>query len=103
MQICRRSSPPRLTPKVLRRATPACGINYWIRANARSAWLTCRPIEEWENQRNPRRKKANNGNHSKLSRPMKLSVIIPVFNEVDNIREILRRVQAVKLAGEIIV
>jgi glycosyltransferase involved in cell wall biosynthesis len=34
---------------------------------------------------------------------MKLSVIIPVFNEADNIREILKRVQAVKLAGEIIV
>lgn len=34
---------------------------------------------------------------------MKLSVIIPVFNEADNIREILRRVQAAKLAGEIIV
>lgn len=34
---------------------------------------------------------------------MKLSVIIPVFNEADNIREILKRVQAAKLAGEIIV
>jgi len=34
---------------------------------------------------------------------MKLSVVIPVFNEVDNIREILKRVQAAKLAGEIIV
>ena len=34
---------------------------------------------------------------------MKLSVIIPVFNEADNIREILKRVQAAKLAGEIII
>ena len=34
---------------------------------------------------------------------MKLSVIIPVFNEVDNIREILKRVQAAKLASEIVV
>jgi glycosyltransferase involved in cell wall biosynthesis len=34
---------------------------------------------------------------------MKLSVIIPVFNEAENIREILKRVQATKLAGEIIV
>ncbi|HSJ87117.1 MAG TPA: glycosyltransferase family 2 protein [Anaerolineales bacterium] len=34
---------------------------------------------------------------------MKLSVVIPVYNEVDNIREILRRVEAQKLAGEIIV
>jgi glycosyltransferase involved in cell wall biosynthesis len=34
---------------------------------------------------------------------MKLSVIIPVYNEADNVGEILRRVQAMKLAGEIIV
>lgn len=34
---------------------------------------------------------------------MKLSVIIPVFNEADHIREILKRVQAAKLAKEIIV
>ena len=34
---------------------------------------------------------------------MKLSVIIPVYNEVESIREILKRVQAVKLAKEIIV
>jgi glycosyltransferase involved in cell wall biosynthesis len=34
---------------------------------------------------------------------MKFSVIIPVFNEAENIREILRRVQATKLAAEIIV
>jgi glycosyltransferase involved in cell wall biosynthesis len=34
---------------------------------------------------------------------MKLSVVIPVFNEVDNIKEILKRVRATKLASEIIV
>ncbi|MEO8357762.1 MAG: glycosyltransferase family 2 protein [Chloroflexota bacterium] len=34
---------------------------------------------------------------------MNLSVVIPVYNEVDNVREILRRVQALKLANEIIV
>jgi glycosyltransferase involved in cell wall biosynthesis len=34
---------------------------------------------------------------------MKLSVIVPVYNEVESILEILRRVQATKLAGEIIV
>jgi glycosyltransferase involved in cell wall biosynthesis len=34
---------------------------------------------------------------------MKLSVVIPVYNEVGNIREILRRVQATQLASEIIV
>jgi glycosyltransferase involved in cell wall biosynthesis len=34
---------------------------------------------------------------------MKLSVIIPVYNEVESIQEILKRVQAVKLAKEIIV
>lgn len=34
---------------------------------------------------------------------MNLSVIIPVYNEVNNIREIIRRVQATKLAKEIIV
>lgn len=34
---------------------------------------------------------------------MNLSVIIPVYNEADNIREILKRVQAQKLANEIIV
>ncbi len=34
---------------------------------------------------------------------MNLSVVIPVYNEVDNLSEILRRVQAQKLANEIIV
>jgi len=34
---------------------------------------------------------------------MNLSVVIPVYNEVDHIGEILRRVQATKLAKEIIV
>jgi glycosyltransferase involved in cell wall biosynthesis len=34
---------------------------------------------------------------------MKLSVVIPVYNEVDNISEILKRVQATQLASEIIV
>ena len=34
---------------------------------------------------------------------MKLSVVIPVFNEVDNIEEILKRVKATKLASEIVV
>ena len=34
---------------------------------------------------------------------MKISVIIPAFNEKATIREILRRVQAMKLAEEIIV
>jgi glycosyltransferase involved in cell wall biosynthesis len=34
---------------------------------------------------------------------MKLSVIIPVFNEVQNIEEILKRVQATALAWEIVV
>jgi glycosyltransferase involved in cell wall biosynthesis len=34
---------------------------------------------------------------------MNLSVVIPVYNEVDNISEILKRVQALKLANEIIV
>jgi len=34
---------------------------------------------------------------------MKLSVIIPVYNEVNNINEIIKRVQATKLATEIIV
>lgn len=34
---------------------------------------------------------------------MNLSVIIPVYNEVDHISEILRRVQAQKLASEIII
>jgi len=34
---------------------------------------------------------------------MKLSVVIPVFNEVDNIKEILKRVRASRLASEIIV
>jgi glycosyltransferase involved in cell wall biosynthesis len=34
---------------------------------------------------------------------MKLSVVIPVYNEVENIREILKRVQATRLAREIIV
>lgn len=34
---------------------------------------------------------------------MNLSVVIPVYNEVDNIIEILRRVQALQLANEIIV
>lgn len=34
---------------------------------------------------------------------MNLSVVIPVYNEVDNITEIIKRVQAQKLATEIIV
>ena len=34
---------------------------------------------------------------------MKLSVIIPVYNEVNNISEIVKRVQATKLASEIII
>jgi glycosyltransferase involved in cell wall biosynthesis len=34
---------------------------------------------------------------------MKLTVVIPVYNEAENIREILRRVQSTKLASEIIV
>ncbi len=34
---------------------------------------------------------------------MKLSVIIPVYNEVKNINEIVKRVQATKLANEIII
>jgi glycosyltransferase involved in cell wall biosynthesis len=34
---------------------------------------------------------------------MKLSVIIPVYNEVKNIEEIVKRVQATKLASEIII
>lgn len=34
---------------------------------------------------------------------MKLSVIIPVYNEVKNINEIIKRVQATKLATEIII
>jgi len=34
---------------------------------------------------------------------MNLSVVIPVYNEVDNISEILKRVQSLKLANEIIV
>ncbi|HEY5981914.1 MAG TPA: glycosyltransferase family 2 protein [Anaerolineales bacterium] len=34
---------------------------------------------------------------------MKLSVVIPVFNEVDNITEILKRVRAANLASEVIV
>ena len=34
---------------------------------------------------------------------MNLSVVIPVYNEADNISEILKRVQALKLANEIIV
>jgi glycosyltransferase involved in cell wall biosynthesis len=34
---------------------------------------------------------------------MKLSVIIPVYNEVKNIGEIVKRVQATKLASEIII
>ena len=34
---------------------------------------------------------------------MKLSVLIPVYNEMENIREILSRVRATKLAKEIIV
>ncbi len=34
---------------------------------------------------------------------MKLSVVIPVYNEADNIREILKRVQATGLASEVIV
>lgn len=34
---------------------------------------------------------------------MKLSVIIPVYNEVNNIQEIIKRVQATKFAAEIVV
>lgn len=34
---------------------------------------------------------------------MKLSVVIPVYNEVGNIKEILKRVRATRLASEIIV
>jgi glycosyltransferase involved in cell wall biosynthesis len=34
---------------------------------------------------------------------MNLTVVIPVYNEVNNISEIIRRVQAQKLANEIIV
>jgi glycosyltransferase involved in cell wall biosynthesis len=34
---------------------------------------------------------------------MKLSIIIPVYNEVESIQEILKRVQSTKLANEIIV
>jgi glycosyltransferase involved in cell wall biosynthesis len=34
---------------------------------------------------------------------MKLSVVVPVYNEVKNIREILKRVRATRLATEIIV
>lgn len=34
---------------------------------------------------------------------MNLSVIIPVYNEVNNIREIVKRVQAQKLADEIVI
>jgi glycosyltransferase involved in cell wall biosynthesis len=34
---------------------------------------------------------------------MKLSVVIPVFNEMDNIEAILKRVKATKLASEIVV
>jgi len=34
---------------------------------------------------------------------MKLSVIIPVYNEAESIQEILKRVQAVNLAREIVV
>ncbi|MBE0680489.1 MAG: glycosyltransferase family 2 protein [Anaerolineales bacterium] len=34
---------------------------------------------------------------------MKLSVIIPVYNEIESIQEIIKRVQATKLAHEIIV
>jgi len=34
---------------------------------------------------------------------MNLSVIIPVYNEVNNIQEIVKRVQATKLAAEIVV
>jgi glycosyltransferase involved in cell wall biosynthesis len=34
---------------------------------------------------------------------MKLSVVIPVYNEIDNIQEILKRVRATRLASEIVV
>jgi glycosyltransferase involved in cell wall biosynthesis len=34
---------------------------------------------------------------------MKLSVIIPVYNEAKNISEIVKRVQATRLAAEIII
>lgn len=41
--------------------------------------------------------------HIVYNRGMNLTVVIPVYNEVNNIREILTRVQATKLADEIIV
>src|SRR5580765_6332651 len=34
---------------------------------------------------------------------MNLSVVIPVYNEADNIKEIIKRVQAQQLANEIVV
>ena len=36
-------------------------------------------------------------------RPMNLSVIIPVHNEKDTVREIIHRVQAMNLASEIVI
>jgi len=40
---------------------------------------------------------------SNIIQPMNLSVIIPVYNEAGNIREILKRVEAQNLANEIVV
>ncbi len=34
---------------------------------------------------------------------MKLSVVVPVYNEVNNLREILKRIQATKLPSEIVI
>ncbi len=34
---------------------------------------------------------------------MNISVIIPVYNEVNNVQEIVKRVQATKLATEIVI
>ena len=45
----------------------------------------------------------HNEHFLRIIQPMNLSVIIPVYNEQKTIREILRRVQAVHLASEIIV
>ena len=45
----------------------------------------------------------SNGVDDKSEARMKLSVVIPVYNEVGNINEIIKRVQTQKLASEIIV
>jgi len=49
----------------------------------------------------PGGKRRRSGGYNR--RVMKLSIIIPVYNEVDNIREILRRVRATEAASEILV